>query len=202
MKKFNTVFLYSAKGDVVVYDSKTIAFRELGFNFIAFSTGKELRILGKLFSHFIYPEHVRKNTDVFNKHYPNSRQLHHADFILVNEYGEVLSIDDFEDVIISERAKNDKKAYFTKRREIKGWNGTGPVPYTGGWRKGHYFRHPVTLQALKAACGICKEEGEPPMRGNRTRKNIPDSWSDIHRSDRYDRSWKNYRKQQYKKVCI
>lgn len=198
MKKFNTVFLYNTKGDVTVYDNKEQAFKELGFNFISFHVGKELRVPGKLFSHFIYPKHVKTNTDFFNKHYPNSRQLHHADHILLNEFGEVLAIDDFEDVIISERKKNDEKGFYTKYRRIEGWNGTGPVPGTGGWGNGHYFRHPVTLQALKAACGVCKEDGEPSMRGNRTKSHVPSSWDDIHRSDRGIRNWKKYRKQQWK----
>lgn len=65
-----------------------------------------------------------------------------------------------------------------------------------------YYRHPKTLSEKKYAVTLSTEIrlDDLPVRyrAKRNNKNLPDSWWDI--CKRTERTWKNYRKQQYKNV--
>jgi len=57
----------------------------------------------------------------------------------------------------------------------------------------HYFKKPKTTQEKKWS------EAHPEyVRAKRNRKNLPDYWDDLTRSDYGDRSWKKFRKKQWK----
>jgi hypothetical protein len=55
----------------------------------------------------------------------------------------------------------------------------------------HYHRNPHTFPEIKALA-------DGGNRGKRSKRHLPDCWSDLRVSSREDRSWKNFRKTQYK----
>jgi len=55
----------------------------------------------------------------------------------------------------------------------------------------HYHRSPHTFPEIKALA-------DGGNRGKRSKKYLPDSYDDLRISSREDRSWKNFRKTQYK----
>lgn len=82
-------------------------------------------------------------------------------------------------------------------RSFNEWNGTGPVPGTGRPRGGHYYRRIRNANERRQAFWIA-EEGEVAPRPARNFKNLPDNWDDYRVSARESRSWKRFRKTQYK----
>jgi len=62
---------------------------------------------------------------------------------------------------------------------------------------GHYcgFKKPKTTQERKA-------NQDWPVRGRRSPRQLPDEYDDVHRSNIRQRSWKRYRKTQYKTKLI
>jgi hypothetical protein len=86
---------------------------------------------------------------------------------------------------------NEFKAF---RKKYNWW-------YFNGFKRhprGHYHRHPHTLQESKASAHVLVEEGEPIWRASRNYHNLPDTYDDIHHYDECNRNWKRYRKQQWK----
>lgn len=76
------------------------------------------------------------------------------------------------------------------------WNGEGAVPRTGKRRGGRCCRRPKTTQELRMVSAVLYEEGEPDWRTRR--KSLPTTWDDLWRDTGATRSWKKYRKTQYK----
>jgi len=60
-----------------------------------------------------------------------------------------------------------------------------------------WYRKPKTFCDRRASCSIV-DEFEPKFRAARNLHNLPTSWDDIKNSTRKIRSWKRFRKQQYK----
>jgi hypothetical protein len=87
---------------------------------------------------------------------------------------------------------NEFKKYQKKYRYYNYFNGGKRHP------RGHYHRHPHTLQEIKASAHVLMEECEPIWRASRNHHNLPDSYDDINHYDDYNRNWKRYRKQQWK----
>lgn len=71
--------------------------------------------------------------------------------------------------------------------------------YIPGTKRSVYrqFRRPKTFSVLRESCFYLKEEGEMPF-SSKSRK-LPTGWDDYGRSCNKDRSWKKFRKTQYKK---
>jgi hypothetical protein len=67
--------------------------------------------------------------------------------------------------------------------------GMGTARMKGASR--HCHRSPHTFQEIKALA-------DGGNRGKRSKKYLPDSYDDLNVSSREDRSWKNFRKTQYK----
>lgn len=84
------------------------------------------------------------------------------------------------------------KKIFRKQVRYNYFNGSKRHP------RGHYHRHPHTLQEIKASAHVLMEEGEPIWRSARNHHNLPDSYDDINHYDDYNRNWKRYRKQQWR----
>lgn len=85
-----------------------------------------------------------------------------------------------------------------------GWDGDlrprgAPIPHTGAhrFRHRHTLRYPRTQSDRRKAYPVF-EDGEPPMRGARTRRALPTCWDDIPRKSFGDKCWKRYRKTQWR----
>lgn len=73
----------------------------------------------------------------------------------------------------------------------RGWVDNGSKP------SGHKrYRSLQTMNAIRKSSWVCAEEGEPTFAAKV--KSLPISRDGYHRSCNKDRSWKNYRKVQYK----
>jgi len=194
--KYETVYLYEASGKVTIYDNKKSAYEALGFSFIAYTAGVELADTNKKIDMYS-PNCERKKTHTFIRLCGEyARGAYYSEYVLVNDYREILTIDDFAAIIDEERKYKPLYPWLYDR--YNNWNGQGPVPGTGKKTFSHCWRHPKTLAALRASY-VCKEDMEPEMRGSRKRGILPTAWDDYRRSSLYDRSWKRFRKTQYKK---
>ncbi len=79
------------------------------------------------------------------------------------------------------------------------WNGAGPVPHTGRSHGYSVFRSGMrTAQERRLNAFVDVEAGEPPPRACRTGFHLPSNYSDLARSNYDARSWKHYRKNQWK----
>ena len=75
-----------------------------------------------------------------------------------------------------------------------------PVPFTGKRVYGSYYRYPKTKQenVENHYFDIDSERKEYKIKIRKRRVKLPTSWDDKARSDWRDRSWKRYRKHQWK----
>lgn len=80
------------------------------------------------------------------------------------------------------------------------WNRSLPVPGTGRRRGGNAYRHMRTWSERREGCFVDFEAGERPPRSARSPSSLPTVWDDVVRSDYRNRSWKHYRKQQWKNI--
>lgn len=181
------VFLFSRNHQVQIFENKEVAYKELGFSFIAYAAA--LTLGGSIEDNYNLSD---KTKDRLSKLNPYTIQKIHGDFVLRNEHNEVLTIIDFQKEIINSYSPT------RIRKKYSFWNGQGPVPGTGKVSHGHYFRRPETLKDIKASTSVIKEDGEPRFRGKRSKSSIITSWDDYGRSDYGDRNWKKFRKTQYK----
>lgn len=76
----------------------------------------------------------------------------------------------------------------------------GPVPNVRDWHSvGCIYRAPGTTQELRYSCLTPEEKAEGwKVRGSRNRRNLPNSWYDIYRSNMQVRNWKHFRRHQWK----
>jgi len=104
--------------------------------------------------------------------------------------GNIVDVDDFYDINITVR----KHKYLNK---FSFWNGDGAVPGTKKFGNGHLFRRPTTQRSRRNS--VCfKDDNEPPVRAKQNTANLPTNYDDIHRSNLYNKSWKSFRKTQWK----
>jgi len=100
--------------------------------------------------------------------------------------------DSFGDLIDPEKIRDDHQQRHPYRSTW--WY------FPGGkrnWRHG-YFRRIRTFQERKWAHAWDDEDDAPKCRAARQGHNLPDPWDDIPHFDQDDRSWKRYRKHQWK----
>ena len=136
-----------------------------------------------------------KNIEVPRTHYPFvsiSQGL--ADYRFCTKFGHVISlekiVEDLRTITYIEREKRicAKNGYIFRQT---------PVPHVHGWRGGGGFlRYPKTTQEKRWA-DAWKDQGVK-ARARRNRRNLPDAWDDICRSDCSHRSWKRHRRYQWK----
>lgn len=73
-----------------------------------------------------------------------------------------------------------------------------PVPGTGRWSPySKRYRHPATQQERAKSFWVA-EEGEPPVRNARRWRELPSVWDDRPRASYGAKSWKLYRKHQWR----
>ena len=77
-----------------------------------------------------------------------------------------------------------------------------PVPGTScGWAGGHWYKHPQTMNEMRAAVALDSDEDarEYHIKPRRSRPNIPSAYWDMQRADvRERKSWKKHRKHQWR----
>jgi hypothetical protein len=171
------IYLYDSKGNVTIFNDRKEAALKLGYGFINNLVGK---YLGSGLNDM--------------EHYRDGNVKYRSDFILRNEYGDILTFQNFSKIFDEIREEKNKNKN-TRWNRYSLWNGTGPVPGTGNKRYGRYFRSPKTLKNLKYYTGVL-EEFEPKVKIRGGRSSMPTSWDDI--SINFTRSWKSHRKTQYK----
>lgn len=190
------VFLYGRNGTVQEFANKDVAYRELGFSFIAYTVAVHIGdVIADKYNFSAFNLHP-KNAELARMN-PYTTQKKIGDFVLRNEYGEILTIADFYEQ--DERLKNKDNYHINYR--LRDWNGVGPVPGTGYKKRyGRWLRSPRTTSAIRSSLSVVKEDGEPEFRGNRRRgwSTLPTRWDDVYKDSYRDRSWKSFRKTQWK----
>lgn len=177
------VTLFHVDGDVWTYRSKSAALRELGYRWICANVGRQFCT----FSHAkLVIDPVTGRSVDWEPVYVGSQ------FIMRDDHGGVLTGADFD----APRVRRVR--YWSRCAQLREtWNGEGPVPGVRRRRGGHYFRHPKTQQERRWAEPL-PEYDEPAPRPKRNAAALPSSWDDYAVADRQDRSWKRYRRHQYK----
>jgi len=110
--------------------------------------------------------------------------------IMRNDVGEIVTADCFAAL----RARSAGKY---RARLFQYWNGSGPVPGTRKSRVSHYFRNIRYINAKRAAQHL-SDEGEIAPRAARSVTFLPDAWDDLKIASRRIRSWKQFRKTQWR----
>lgn len=177
-----TIELISYTGVVSVYSSKKEVYQKLGLNFLVNQVAFEIAEKKKEYHWKDY--YVKKDTDLFKAVLPKDNQLAIGDFILRDSNNNILTVEDFFEYITISH-------YVGKVKRGESVRGVHRL------RTGHYFRKPRTYNEIKKSF-VVKEEGEVEPRKKRSFRKIPTDRHDIHVASRCDRSWKNYRKNQYK----
>ncbi len=113
-----------------------------------------------------------------------------VDYVLEDDLGRALSARDFEDLFYRRRAIAWRPSW------LDSYCGGGPVPGTGRSRKGSYFRGPHTTDERRMNQHI--DADEPQARPCRCERHLPTSWDDRPVAARLVRSWKRYRRTQWK----
>jgi len=111
-------------------------------------------------------------------------------YIMRNDVGESVTAESFAVLRV-------KPVRRYRTRQFKYWNGDGSVPGTGRRGGTHYFRN-IRYINTKRAAQYFSDEGEIAPRAARTVSCLPDAWDDLAISSRYCRSWKQYRKAQWR----
>lgn len=111
-------------------------------------------------------------------------------YILRNDVGETITAESFFSL-------RGKSAGQCRPRRFQRWNGHGPVPGTGRSRVSHYFRNIRYINAKRAAQYLA-DEGESAPRATRSVNLLPDAWNDLKIYSRRFRSWKQFRKTQWR----
>lgn len=189
------VFLYGRNGTVQEFASKDAAYKELGFNFIAYTVAVHLGDVADNYT--IKGMNMHPKNEELGRMNPYTTQKKLGDFVLRNEHGDILTIVDFES---QDGAKNFDFSYY-RNPFLRGWDGIGPVPGTGRRKRySRWLRRPKTIAAIRSSLSVVKEDGEPDFRGNRKRgwSTLPTNWDDIYRDSYRDRSWKSFRKNQWR----
>lgn len=177
------VSLFHRDSDVWVYPTLKAALRELGFSWIQQNVGKEFR-------EFSCAEQIQVRCGDQPRYIVTERHYAEHAFVMRDDFGKALTALDFQPL----------RPYRTKgyRRWRETWNGEGPVPHTGRWRRGgHYFRAVRFAPEMRLSIPV-KEDGEPAPRPSRNFANLPDSWDDYPVRSRWNNNWKRYRRQQWK----
>jgi hypothetical protein len=175
--------LFHKDGSVVVYASLAVAKSKLGLRWIADNVGKHFR-------EYDYTPHYFSGGGG-NPPIAGTPVYRESKYIMRNDAGEPVTRADF--------AVHNPPLPYVSRWSLRhgNWNGEGPVPGVHKHRGGSHFRHIRTTRSRRLAIAIF-EEGEVAPRGRQRSWGIPDAWDDFGVAAREDRSWKRYRKTQYK----
>lgn len=174
------VTLFGHDGSRWHFDSIDHARKELGFVFIRDHVGP----------HFVvaYRTHTIQLAAMPQLLSSLAWKYERYDFVMRDDTGRVLLAEDF--------AKPRRRWRSSRERLLENWIGIGPVPGTGKWRRKSYFRSMSHMNARRASACF-EDEGEVPVRGKRSLRNLPNPWDDYYCAS--EKNWKSQRDRQWKK---
>ena len=178
------VSLFHKDGSVHVYATLAEAKKQLGLRWIAQNVGAHFREYRYTPQYFSYGESCPP--------IPGEAVYDERDYVMRDDFGQPLTHADF--------ASLAPKRPYVYRWEMKYrlWNGEGPVPGSRKRRGGrHYCRRLRVVRTLRQSYPVY-EDFEVAPRGHRSSRNLPDTRDGHLVAAREDRSWKRYRKTQYK----
>lgn len=180
IKPYETgVTLFHINGSAERYASKSQALKALGWKFICNQVGENFRSFRAL----EYYHNTATGSPQFNRLYDQ-----HS-FIMRDDAGNALGADDFRLL--------KWKPFVSSNWYNQNYAGKGsPVPHTGVGNRGWSYRKIRTTKNRRWAQIV--EDVEVRPRPGCGVNGLPNSWDDIARMDRNDRSWKHNRKTQYK----
>lgn len=182
IKPYETaVTLFRVDGTVWVYPSLRTAFKALGKAWIARNVATDFVI-------YAHTTRFLPGDDYFT----GERVYHTSQFVMRDDSGNALTAADFAH-LVPRKLPWHMRAY-------QYWNGEGPVPRTRKPKasEGHYQKyHPAN--SLRTSITFA-EEGEPQARPKRRFENMRYAWcwDDYYPDERHNRSWKYYRKHQWR----
>lgn len=107
-----------------------------------------------------------------------------------DDFGKPLTGSDFEYL------KPRKLTWYDKAYQH--WNGKGPVPKTRKPKAGFDKRLRMVPANILRGSLFFEEEGEVGPRPKNRFSNLKSTWDDYYPDDRCNKSWKYYRKQQWR----
>jgi hypothetical protein len=172
------VTMFTNDGQVRVFKSYSQALKELGIRWIQSNVGAQFCTFDG-FKHRLQGErwaYIPAYTGAYA--------------IMRNDLGDVVTARDFY-------ALRKPNPFPWWRSRYDNWNGEGPVPGTAKRKAGkHYCRKLGTTQERRLAQSV--DPDEPGPRPARSASNLPDSHDDYSVAARDDRSWKSFRRNQWK----
>lgn len=183
-----TITLFCRDGRVSQYPSIKAAGKALGVGWISRNVGEHFRAY--TYTSALYTEEriVLANGEserlvVYEKHY------NECNYVMRDDAGRPVGAWAFNFL------------YRSKRKFPRSFDQCekgAPVPGSGSTRAGrHYYRRIRCLNAVRAATTF-EEEGEVPTRVSRGEALLPDRWEGREVANRRDRSWKKFRKTQWR----
>lgn len=163
----------------------------------------------------ILEELIRQNFYTFPIHaYTENDSRNFCNNHLLNSYFEkpdYITILDSNDLIVSYSQVNEvynkvktsfEEAFYNRRHKNDPAFRQGPIPLTGKKNYRGYHRRPQTTSERRYAASVkvdeIYQEYTIKFRKKRNHKTIVNNWDDVGRADFRDRSWKTFRKTQWK----
>lgn len=183
------ISLFCIDGSVRVFSSLGKAKKELGLRWIAENVGEHFRA----YLHTAYFEGLMaRSTAAKAGSVKGERVYQERRYVMRNDAGEPVTRADFQTPYSSQYSR-----YWAHR--YAHWNGEGPVPGVHKHNAGrHYYRRPANIRARKLS--LCLDPDDVAPRAKQSLKNLPDTWDDYGVASRKDKSWKRYRKTQYREA--
>lgn len=172
------VTLFQKNGAARHFSSKSAALKALGRKFIADKVGPDFHV-------FV------ERTFLAGAKYAAEIVYEEFEFVMRDDFGGKLVFEHFYD-LLPQRKKLSRWA-----RMYGSYSGVGAVPGTGRGRShcGTYYRRPKTTHDRRWSQAVDDDIAPRPSRRVR---GLPSAWDDFCRSDFKDKSWKRFRKFQYK----
>ncbi|MEX3983977.1 hypothetical protein AB4Y45_33870 [Paraburkholderia sp. EG287A] len=180
-----SVTLFSNDGDVRVFKSRSDALKQLGLSWIRENVAAE-------FVAYRYNDRLLAYDATREREVWISRPVYrHAEYVMRDDTGAKLTPADFRP-LKGYGAKSWARRYW---HMWESWSGEGQVPGIGRSRGGHGHRRLRTFGERRDAQVL---EDEVPPRGKRSVRNVPNPYDDYSISTWGVRSWKRFRKTQWK----
>lgn len=182
------ITLHHKSGIIAQYLDLNDVLNKLGYSFI-------LNNVGEGFERVVR-EPVIKGMCIVDYTY----SVENNNYILLNEFGKFLTAKDFSEIVRGHRVERIQK----RRTKIYKYR-ISPVPGTGKIRNkfSNSLRSPKTQSERRANFDNFYEDEDgfiSTIKIRDKRKALPTEWSDYQRSQYSSRSWKLYRKNQYKNL--